>query len=64
MKKWFFLLGALVLVYLLSRINSPRARAGSPLLQRINWTINVLVWVLSIAYGLGFLYWLYKTIFH
>ena len=52
-----------MVVWLFSVVNSRRARQRSPWLKRIDETITILVWVLAIAYGLAFLYWLYTLIF-
>ena len=57
------MLGALVVVWLFSVVNSKRARKRSPWLKRMDETVTILVWVLTIAYGLAFLYWLYTLIF-
>ena len=63
MRKWFFLLGLLVLVYLISKLNSSKKQEKSTFFKRMNETVSILVWALSIAYVLAFLYWLYTVIF-
>ena len=63
MRRYLILVGAIVLVWLFSVVNSRRARQCSPWLKRIDETITILVWVLALAYGLAFLYWLYTLIF-
>ncbi len=63
MRKWFFLFGLLVLVYLISKLNNSKSKEKSPFFIRMNETVSILVWALSIAYVLAFLYWLYGAIF-
>jgi hypothetical protein len=63
MRKWLFLFGLLVLVYLISKLNSSKKQEKSPFFKRMNETVTILVWALSIAYTLAFLYWLYTVIF-
>ena len=63
MRKWFFLLGILVLVYLISKLNNSKKQEKSPFFKRMNETVTILVWALSIAYSLAFLFWLYTVIF-
>jgi hypothetical protein len=63
MRRYLILLGAIVVVWLFSVVNSRRAREKSPWLKRVDETITILVWVLAIAYGAVFLYWLYTVIF-
>ena len=63
MRKWLFLFGLLVLVYLISKLNNSKRQEKSPFFKRMNETVSILVWALSIAYTLAFLYWLYTVIF-
>ena len=63
MRKWIFLFGLLVLVYLISKLNSSKKQEKSSIFKRMNETVTILVWALSIAYFLAFLYWLYTVIF-
>ena len=63
MRKWFLLLGLILIVYLLSLVNSKKAKNKSPFLKRFNETITILVWALTAAYGITFFLWLYRTIF-
>jgi len=63
MRKWLFLFGLLVLVYLISKLNKSKTQEKSPFFKRMNETVTILVWALSIAYTLAFLYWLYTVIF-
>ena len=62
MRKWFLLLVILGLIYIISKV-SQRGESRSPFHQRISETLSIVVWVLVVAYGLSFLYWLYTQIF-
>ncbi len=62
MRKWFFLLVIIGLVYILSKASKGRGNR-SPFFQRFNETLSIVVWVLVIAYVLSFLYWLYTQVF-
>lgn len=62
MRKWFFFLGILALVYIISRINR-RKKERSPFFKRLNETFSIIAWVLLIVYVLFFLYWIYTRIF-
>lgn len=63
MKKWLFFLLVIAVAYLISKLNTQGARVKSPFLKRLNWMITALVWILTAAFTLSFLYWLYMQIF-
>ena len=63
MRKWFFLIGLVAVIYLLNVANSRSRREKSPFLQRFKETISILAWSLTTVYILAFLYWLYTVIF-
>lgn len=58
MRKWLYFLLALAVVYALSKLNTQKRRKKYPLLKRINFFLNVIVWVLLVSYVATFLYWL------
>lgn len=62
MKKWFFFLGILAVIYIIARLNS-RKEYKSPFLTRINQAVTIAVWALLIAYILTLGYYLYSTLF-
>ena len=62
MRKWFYFLIILIVVYILSKMNWKK-KESSPFLKRLNETLSILVWVLLAAYSISFLYWLYTQIF-
>jgi hypothetical protein len=63
MRKWLFVIGLVLIVYLFSMVNSKKAKEKSPFSQRFNESITVLVWALTIFYVIFFLYYLYTVIF-
>jgi len=47
-----------------SRFNKKRRKSQKDgIIKRIDTFINLLFWFLLVAYGLTFLYWLYRAIF-
>jgi len=58
MRKWLYFLLALAVVYALSKLNTQKRRKKYPLLKRINFFLNVVVWVLIVSYVATFVYWL------
>jgi hypothetical protein len=58
MRKWLVLLLALAILYMLPKINTRRTRSRYPYLKRLNETINILAFVLLVAYLAAFVYWL------
>ncbi len=58
MRKWLYFLLALAVVYALSKLNTQKRRKKYPLLKRINFFLNVIVWVLLVSYVATFLHWL------
>jgi hypothetical protein len=62
MRKWLVALLAIALLYALPKLNTRGRRGSSPLLKRINDTINILVWVLVAVYLGAFLYWLWTEV--
>jgi hypothetical protein len=63
MRKWIFLLGLFVIIYLLTVSSSKRAQEKSSFLKRFKETISILAWTLATVYILAFLYLLYNMIF-
>ncbi len=63
MRKWIFLLGLVVIIYLLTVSNSKRAQEKSSFLKRFKETISILAWTLATVYVLAFLYLIYNMIF-
>ena len=62
MRKWLFFFLALAAVWAFSKFNTKKNRKEYPRLKRINDAVNITVWVLSAAYLVAFLLWLYKQI--
>ena len=63
MSKWLIFFLALAAVYAFSKFNTKKNRQQYPRLKRINDAINITVWVLSAAYLIAFLVWLYTNVF-
>lgn len=62
MRKWLVLLLVIALLYALPKLNTRGRRRDSPLLKRINDTINVVAVVLLIVYLAAFLYWVWTEV--
>jgi len=62
MRKWLVMLLAIALLYALPKFNTRGPRGASPLLKRVNDTINILAWVLLAVYFGAFLYWIWTEI--
>ncbi len=62
MRKWLVLLLGMVALYALSRFNTPARRDRLPLLKRFDRTLNILVWVLLVAYLAAFGFWLARQV--
>ncbi len=62
MRKWLYLLLALVLFVAISKMNRKR-KVRSPFFKRLNETVSILAWVLLAVYSLYFLRWLFTQIF-
>jgi hypothetical protein len=62
MRKWLVMLLVIALLYALPKFNTRGRRGASPLLKRINDTINILAWVLLAVYFGAFLYWIWTEI--
>jgi len=62
MRKWLFVIGLVLVVYMFSMVSSKKAKAKLPFQQRFNEAISVLVWALTIFYVIFFLYYLYTMI--
>ncbi len=58
MRKWLVLLLALAVVYALSKLNTRGRRKKYPILKRLNAALNIIVWVMALAYLAAFVYWL------
>ncbi len=63
MRRWIFLIGLIVIIYLLTVSNSKRAQRRSSFLRRFKETISILAWTLTAIYVMAFLYLLYTQIF-
>jgi len=63
MKKWYVVLIAILAFSILASIKKRRSSRRDGIIKRIDTFINILFWVLLIAYSLTFLYWLYRAIF-
>jgi hypothetical protein len=64
MRKWLVMLLAIALLYALPKLNTRGRRNASPLLKRINDTINILAWILLAVYFGAFLYWVWTEVVH
>jgi len=62
MRKWFYVLAILVVVYFISKLGQNK-KDSSSFLKRFGETLSIVVWVLLAAYAVSFLYWLFKEIF-
>jgi len=62
MRKWLVPLLAIALLFVLPKLNTRFRRRDSPLMKRINDTVNVLAAVLLVAYLAAFVYWLWTEI--
>lgn len=62
MRKWLYLLLALVLFVAISKMNRKR-KVRSPFFKMLNETVSILAWVLLAVYSLYFLRWLFTQIF-
>ncbi len=63
MRKWLVLLLALAIVYALSKLNTQTRRRKYPILKRLDAALNILVWVMALAYLAAFVYWLITEVF-
>jgi DNA-binding Lrp family transcriptional regulator len=63
MKKWYFVIFSIVFFYILAAVKKKRKLKKDGIIKRIDAFINLLFWFLLIAYGLTFLYWLYRALF-
>ncbi len=63
MRKWLVLLLGLAVVYALSKLNTKNRRKRYPVLKRLNAALNVVVWVMTLAYLAAFVYWLITEVF-
>jgi hypothetical protein len=62
MRKWLVLLLGIVVLYALSRFNTPARRKRFPFFKRLNDTLNILIWVLLAVYLVSFSVWLYRQV--
>lgn len=62
MRKWLSFLLIIAAAYAFSQIGK-NAKGRSSILKNISETIGIIVWVLIVAYTVGFLYWLYTELF-
>ena len=58
MRTWLAVLLAIVLLFILPKINTRRARRRFPVLQRIDKAINIVVIVFLAVYLVAFVGWL------
>ena len=58
MRKWLVPLLAIALLFVLPKLNTRFRRRDSPLMKRIDNTLNVLAAVLLVVYLAAFIYWL------
>jgi hypothetical protein len=58
MRTWLAVLLVLVLLFVLPKINTRRARQRFPLLKRIDNAINIIVAVFLVVYLIAFAGWL------
>jgi nitrate/nitrite transporter NarK len=63
MRKWLILLLALAVVYALSKLNTKTRRKKYPILKRFDTALNIVVWVMALAYLAAFIYWLVTEVF-
>jgi Mn2+/Fe2+ NRAMP family transporter len=63
MKKWYIVIFAILVFTILASIKKRRTSRKDGIIKRIDAFINLLFWFLLVAYGLAFLYWLYRAIF-
>ncbi|MCK5058697.1 MAG: hypothetical protein KAT34_18750 [Candidatus Aminicenantes bacterium] len=63
MKKWYIVIFAILVFTVLASIKKRRTSRKDGIIKRIDAFINLLFWFLLVAYGLTFLYWLYRAIF-
>ena len=61
MRKWLYLLLALVVVQALSKLSGNKLRKEHPRLKRIDNAITLFVWVLSAIYLAAIVYWFYGS---
>jgi len=64
MRKWLVIFLVILLLFALPKFNTLGRRRSSPLLKRINDTINIIVWVLLAVYLSAFLFWLWREVIH
>jgi hypothetical protein len=62
MRKWLILLLVLALVYILARLNTPRAHQKYPRLKWIDSAITRFVWILCAIYLTAVAYWFYDKV--
>ncbi len=62
MRKWLFLLLGISVLYAVSRLNTPARRKRYPFFERLNRSLNILVWVLLTVYLASFGWWLYRQV--
>lgn len=63
MKKWYFLIVTIIVFYILASIKKKQKAKKDGIVKRIDTFINLVFWILLIAYSLTFIYWLYKALF-
>ncbi|MCK4835956.1 MAG: hypothetical protein KAT17_04930 [Candidatus Aminicenantes bacterium] len=63
MKKWYFILFILAILYLVFNKAKKQKKGGRETLRRLNATFNILAWFLLLVYGGAFIYWILKSIF-
>jgi hypothetical protein len=59
MRKWLYLLLALVVVQALSKLKQNTGRKEYPRLKRIDRAITIFVWVLAGIYLISIVYWFF-----
>jgi hypothetical protein len=62
LRRWLFVGLVLAVLYAVSTLNTKKRRAKYAILKRLDRTITILVWVLLVAYGVSFIYWLYTQV--